>query len=910
MRFFSRLMGKTPASDRAVSSAPPAAEGLRTQIDPAAEVRALEFGERLLALAFDESNALHRAARQRIAELIDTGTVSIDRLPRDPDKQRGVLAIAALTADQSNFETAASRVSDQATWVELAMNASSAKLRQLAAARLTAPDDLRAVMKSARERDKSVYKIAKTKLDALNAEVKRAEQARDHMRSIAEAIERHSHKPFDGAYVATIDHLEREWRALDVPIPEELSARVESAIDRAREVIAEQIRAAAARAAHEAAVANAQAQRNDIVDELRKLLRTLYAASELDATAAENVRERIAKLIERWNDTLQYRPAEENESKELEALRSAIDRLTSEIAKHGAVSFQLESARALSSHEAYERLEALIVERALFGTGVPTILDELQATVEQWREQRAAARASIEDAQRRIGQLIRKAQQALASGRSRDALGIRRSIAAKLDRLPTVPKPLAERLQSLDERLQELQDWKRFAVAPKRSELIEQMRALIGSDLPPPELAEQIRRLQEEWRSLAKGGTDSEEEWTQFHAAAEAAYAPCKAYFERQAQVRAENLEKRKALVARVAQFEQATNWDEVDWKQVASFLRTVRQEWRDSGPTERAATKPVEQQFEENLARIQARLDAEYAANLARKQKLVEQAKRLATIQDLAQAAEEVKRLQATWRNVGLTPHERGQRLWEEFKRHCDAVFEQRRKLHSERMAELEQNAERALTLCQEAESLSQRSGSELQAGAARLRELRESFAQLGEFARARAAELQQRFRRAVDEFEKALAKQRHQESEQAWDNFFDAANRVRLLQLDGGSDADSVAELIRSVEAWPKGGKQVIETKLGQPANTDLAANEAALRELTIRAEIMTGTETPESDQAQRRAMQLQALVSGTGRSSLPVREQIEALAFEWAKVGPVPTATYDELFGRFRKCWQRSH
>jgi exonuclease SbcC len=159
------------------------------------------------------------------------------------------------------------------------------------------------------------------------------------------------------------------------------------------------------------------------------------------------------------------------------------------------------------------------------------------------------------------------------------------------------------------------------------------------------------------------------------------------------------------------------------------------------------------------------------------------------------------------------------------------------------------------------------------------------------------------------VDAFEKALAKQRHQESEQAWDNFFDAANRVRLLQLDGGSDADSVAELIRSVEAWPKGGKQVIEARLAQPVNADLAANEAALRSLTIRAEIVTGAPTPSADQAQRRAMQLQALVSGTGRSNLSIREQIEALAFEWAKVGPVPTETYDELFGRFRESWRRS-
>ena len=910
MSLISRLMGKTPDSDSVISSDSQAPGGSGVRADAASDVRALEFGDRLLELAFDDGNTLQRAARQRIAELIDARVVTIEQLPADPAKQRSVLAIAAMTADPTNFETIAARVSDAATWVELAVHASSARLRQLAAARVEAPDDLRAVIKSARERDKNVYKIAKAKLDALNAEAKRAEEAREHMRSIADAIERHSYKPFDGAYVATIDHLEREWRALDVPIPEELRTRVESAIDRAREVIAEHIRAEGARAAHEAAVANAQAQREGITDELRKLLGALYGGSEFDASAAASVRDRIAKLVERWNDTLQYRPAGSDESKQFEALRCAVERLATEIGKAGAVARQLEFARAAPSDEAYRQLESLIVDRSLFGAEVPPIFEEVQSAIQHWKEQQAATRASIEDAQRRIAQLIRKAQHALAAGSSRQALGIRRAIASKLNRLPTVPKHLAERLQALDERLQELQDWKRFAVAPKRSELIAQMRALIGSDLPPPELAEEIRRLQEEWRSLAKGGADSEEEWAQFHAAAEAAYAPCKAYFEHQAQVRAQNLERRKALVARVAQFEQSTDWEhDVDWKHVANVLRNARQEWRNCGPTERAATKPVEQRFEEILARIQSRLDAEYASNLERKQRLVEQAKRLALAQDLAQAVNEVKRLQAAWRDIGLTPHESGQRLWEEIKRYCDAVFERRRKLHSERMTELEQNAERAAMLCAEAESLAKRSGAELQAGAARLRELRESFAQVGELPRERAAELQRRFRRAVDGFEQALTKQRRQESEQAWENFFDAANRIRLHQLDGEAGAEVLAQHVRAIESWPKGGKQIIEEKLAQPVSKDFAANEAALRALTIRAEIITGAATPEHDQPQRRAMQLQALVSGAARSTLPVREQIEALAFEWAKVGPVPTDVYDELIGRFRKCWRMS-
>ena len=90
---------------------------------------------------------------------------------------------------------------------------------------------------------------------------------------------------------------------------------------------------------------------------------------------------------------------------------------------------------------------------------------------------------------------------------------------------------------------------------------------------------------------------------------------------------------------------------------------------------------------------------------------------------------------------------------------------------------------------------------------------------------------------------------------------------------------------------------------------ATTSDATNEAALRELVIRAEIASGQSTPERDQGQRRAMQLQALVNGTGRTTATMREQLEKMAFEWVSIGPVSNVSYDELFARFQRAWNAS-
>jgi hypothetical protein len=923
MSFLSRLLGKAPAhtavNQTAVRSSEKSAEQPRqpaserpkaTQSRAAEAASNLSFGEPLLQMAF-EPGAHQRSAQRRLAELLDSKAIALTDLPIRPEKLPVTLNIAAQAADAAHFEQIAGYVDDPQLWVVFATTGGAAKLRQLAASRVEGADQLRAVMKAVREKDKNVYRIAKTKLDAINSAAKRAEESRAHMHSIAETIERHSYKPFDNAYIATVEHLVGEWQAVDSEIPQDLRVRVQSAIDRAGEIISEHIRAAGAQAARESAIANAQPLREASIDELKKILIALYAATAFDASSAASVEERIGKLTSRWNDTLDYQRASQTETIEFEALRGAVQRLSRHYLKHETLQQQLDKLESEPSADAYSHaylnVDAAIVDRSLLGDSVPSVVTLAETTTAQWREQQKAIRTAADDAERSVTQLIRRAQNALAAGRSRQAVGIRRSIEPKLAQLKSIPKHVTDRLQQLDEKLNELQDWKSFAVTPKRGELIEHMQSLIDIDRDPQELADDIKRLQEEWKALAKGVTDSDEDWAKFHEAAQAAYAPCKAFFEEQSQVRERNLEQRKALVARLAVYRDTTDWDHVDWKNVVNALRSAKQEWRTSSPTDRGATKPIEKQFDELIVDVQARLDAEYTANLERKQALVTQAQKLSSVSDLSQAANDVKRLQTAWRNVGLTPQAEGQRLWEEFKQSCDAVFDKRRHEQTERMAELEQNEERALAVCIELEGLSQRTGTELYAAAARTRELRDAFSQIGELPRDKSHEIQRRFKRATEQFEHAIAQQRVREGEEAWDNLFDASNRIRLLQLNSSEGVDAaLTEYIAAIAHWPKGGKSAIEQKLKTIPKTALEENAAALRELAIRAEIATGTATPDEDQSQRRSIQLQALVKGIGRTSATVESQIEALAFEWIAIGPVPDDTYDALFARFKRSW----
>ena len=79
------------------------------------------------------------------------------------------------------------------------------------------------------------------------------------------------------------------------------------------------------------------------------------------------------------------------------------------------------------------------------------------------------------------------------------------------------------------------------------------MEALVGSQEEPEALAEHIRSLQQEWRTINKGiASDASAEAERFQQAYHAAFKPCQAFFAAQAAVRRENLEARKQVLERL----------------------------------------------------------------------------------------------------------------------------------------------------------------------------------------------------------------------------------------------------------------------------------------------------------------------------------------------------------------------
>jgi hypothetical protein len=583
-----------------------------------------------------------------------------------------------------------------------------------------------------------------------------------------------------------------------------------------------------------------------------------------------------------------------------------------------------EQAERQSAREANERAQQAAREAAAAQADAEARIQKEAAALREAEEAlRAEKRAAEELLFRRIGGLIRNANEALGAGNTQKAAGLRRAIDEKLSAAPAAPTYLTRQLQQLDDKLRELKQWKDYAVAPKRIELIDEMESLIGSNEEPKILADRIKSLQQEWRTISKGIlSDAPAEWERFHQASQAAYQPCRDYFEAQATLRRENLENRKAVLERLAAFETAQNWENPDWRLVVSVLREAPQEWRRYFPVDREVNRALQGDFDASMGRLQARLDAWYERNVADKQALIKRAQHLLTQEDSRDAIDAVKRLQTLWKETAAAPREQEQSLWSEFRELCDAVYQKRQQAYAEYTAGLDANKEKALALCAEAERVAQLLGKELIEEGTKITDWRNAFDALGEMPRAEARALHQRFERAVDLCRAQIAEQHLRDAEQSFTNLVEAGRRVQAYGWAVAKDAaasereelrQAAENLIASVQHWPKGGLQAIKealAKAGAMSDVDSEARERSLRLLCIRGEIHSDAPTPPEDDALRREYQVQRLIRGMGQGVRTDDGDWDAMVLEWIRVGAISPAVHESLKERFMRCREKRH
>jgi DNA repair protein SbcC/Rad50 len=860
------------------------------------------------------SASVQKAARQRLASLIDSGAVNGQQLSQNINDKAGLFALFGLVSDNQLFENLFNSISDENDLAKYALEGSTSKLRQRAAEKITNKDLLQQLLKDSKTRDKTVFKIIKEKCDAFKEEDKREAELLAGVTNALQALEQHSNRVYDGQYAAKFSYLQQQWESKKEHASPELIARAQAAAAKAQETIDSISAEERAQEAQRKAEAQADIDRQAHIQQLQNLLASIVS-SEVNV---EETFDLLRLLDAAWKSLGEIKKPSAAEQKTVSGLHRIITeelnahRADGSLAQHHSRFASLAGEAAEEAAAYYQSLKNRVKNLTTsFGNELPEALAAAQAAYESWEKAANEKAAELQSAQRQIAGLIRKANETISAGVLGKAMGIRRAIDEKLQNLDNLPNHLANQLEQLDETLSKLQDWKNYAVVPKKHELIAQLEALEGSTEHPETLATKIKRLQEEWKALSKGGKDQEPElWEKFHELAQKVYQPCRDYFAEQANIRQQNLNALKQLVAQLKDYLENHDWANANWKEVGKVIRVARQEWRSYSPTERAATQPVQAEFETVLAGIQHKLNEEFARNDALKRELIAQAQQLVNVEDVRKATDEIKQLQARWQTIGASLRKDEQQLWREFRDQCDAVFARRQQQSNEFKAELEANLSAAKALVIEIEQLTQLTGQELSDARKRVDEIRQAFGALGQFPKAQVNDIKTAFNQAADSFEQKIKAERQHIKQQIWVNLLSANNAVRQYELDlakgEAPDLEQLQVHIDAITHWPAGGLKAIQQKIARvtPA-VDLEENLAALRELCIRADILTDSPTPASEQALRTAFQVNQLQQNFGRKSQSVAAEFENLIFEWVAVGAVATDDYEPLVARFNAC-----
>jgi hypothetical protein len=312
--------------------------------------------------------------------------------------------------------------------------------------------------------------------------------------------------------------------------------------------------------------------------------------------------------------------------------------------------------------------------------------------------------------------------------------------------------------QSIYFELKEL-DRKKNLLAKK--ELIEKANQLNLVD-SIKDAIQQLNELHHEFKHIGPVPREEKEAiWQAFKKASDTIYERRDAFVKELQQSLQGNLEK-KLVIAEAAQPFAQFNTDRIkEWNAKTVEILAIQKQWEQIGTVPRNKAKDVNKKFWgafksffHNKAVFFKKLDEERSVNLKAKQALLAKAKELAESEDIQKAIQEVKTLQASWKETGPVPEKVREKLFKEFKSYCDSVFDKKRGQQNKAGEEQVANLVEKERICESLENA-------LQTGAASADELavfQEKFGQIGFVPREKIQYIKERFQKAMQSYVNAI--------------------------------------------------------------------------------------------------------------------------------------------------------
>lgn len=735
---------------------------------------------------------------------------------------------------------------------DLALEGVTASIRLDAAKGLREEALLQQVQKQSKGRDKGVYQTVRQALQILRDQQASEAATRQRVNDLVSQAREQASSENTKLFKARLETLQENWRAVEESASTEQVQQFLEAVHQCRERLQqmEQARQDEERQQEQAH------QRFETLELLERTLADLKSdtSSELPSLSALDALQKTQE--NRWLEATRDTDVSKQEQKAYEqhmlALRSYLNGVRWLAQEKDTISDLARVAETNEATEDHRNQASELLKQLEWPSGFPQPVSlapirqlagkpKTPKPADGRQEQQLASATKLKDTLPEL----EAALEARQFKESRQLMKAAQNLFQQLD--DRNRKNLQARMQLLQGQFRELSDWQGFATEPKQIALCEQMEYLAEQPIEPEAKAERIKDLQNEWREL--GGSSDRTLWARFKAASDNAYEPCKVYFEAKSDLKQANLQKREAICNELAQFVNGADWTAVDWKAVERIHQTARQEWKNAWPVDFRDNRQVQKQFDDLLKQLERPLDEVRKQNEARKQAIVEKARALIEHEPLQEAMDQAKALQAEWTAVGTTRHREDRKMWQAFRKACDDIFARRDAQRSERQQASEQADQAA------EEVLNHYQAIDADAEDRVLAEAREALNKLANEPLSNAVKDQlQKLKQRLNRIAKDQA---FQQKVSDWKTLVTARAQQQQPAEPAPQHWSALLDGIKNVNG----------------------------RDLAIRAEILTGTPTPDQDQSRRMEIQVQRLTDGMGNSETasPIQE-LEKLIAHW--------------------------
>ena len=336
-----------------------------------------------------------------------------------------------------------------------------------------------------------------------------------------------------------------------------------------------------------------------------------------------------------------------------------------------------------------------------------------------------------------------------------------------LDEYRSWVDPLEARVKHLLEKYREkktdynrVQEAEKYENLRKKYDIIDKIKELVNREESINKTFHEFRSLQNEWHSIGVVPQSALKDlWENYHHNVEIFYD----YIKINKELR--DLDLKKNLEAKVQLCEKAEELLlEPNPVNAFRFLQDYHNQWREIGPVPPESKNEIWERFKEATAQINKRHHEYFEKqkddqrkNLDAKIALCEEVEdinllEIKNFRDFDEKAEKVVALQKMWRTIGFAPKKQNNKVYQRFRDACDSFFEKKRGFYANNKEIQQNNLQRKIELCIQAESL--QDSTDWKATSDAFIRLQREWKEIGPVPRKQSEKCWKRFRKACDHF------------------------------------------------------------------------------------------------------------------------------------------------------------